>query len=199
MTTISQFFAAALQPILISVATVAVLALIRLITPTVRWDRRLKRDGAIYGLLPEGKEKEIWAASVTAQAERIRLYREDLSLAEHIAAWYAFFALVTGVPALIWEATHGWEGFNEVIGGGIWTAIPGALLLAMNLAFAFFVTVRLILGRSTTFRAGSGGHYPKYETLRRVERRRKARRSAIEVRLAHAQGRADASDESALE
>lgn len=189
MFTISQALGVALQPILISVVTVAVLALVRLFSPAVRWNRRLKRDGQIYAALPDGKEKALWAASVTAQGERLRLYREDLSIVDQVFAWYAFFALITGAAALIWEAAHGWKYADELTQGGIWTAIPGVLLLVINLAFALFVTVRLVLGRSTALRAGTGGHYPKYDALRRAERKRKERRSAIEERLSRVQAK----------
>jgi hypothetical protein len=184
VSTIWQTLGTTFQPILISLATIAVLALLRLITPTARWTRRLKRDGEIYAALPDGKEKAMWGESVTAQAERLRIYREDLSIGDQIFGWYAFLTLVSALVALIWDAFHEWSAVSLLGGDSPWTAIPGALLLVLNLAFALYITVRLISGRSISLHAGSGGHFPKYDTLRRMERRRRLKRSSIENRLA---------------
>lgn len=183
VTTLGDALGAFFQPVMIAVATVAVLALLRLITPAVRWSRRLKHDADVYNALPDGTEKELWAASVEAQGQRLRLYRENLSYGEQAFAWYAFFALAGFIVSFIAEASMGWPNVRSLTPGDIPFLIPVTLLVAMNLGFAVLVTVRLVLGGSTSFRADGKGHYPKMALLRRAEQKRLDRREVVERRL----------------
>lgn len=169
------------QPVLISVATLAVLGLLRLITPAVRWHRRFKHDAEVYAALPEGKEKELWRESITAQAERLRIYREDARVGDRIYAWGTFAILAWFVILLVHEVMNGWPGLPFI-----------------NLCFAGVITVRLIMGRSTAMRAGTGGHYPKYARFQRASKRRRAARANAERRLIIMQNRAEMEHKEAI-
>jgi hypothetical protein len=172
------------QAVAIALITAATLAVLRLITPTVRWNRRLKEDGGIFSSLPEGTEKEMWRVSVTAQAERLRLYRENFSIGEQFVAWYALIALVLTVIALITEAVLGWPVLRTLEGGDIVVLIPFMLLGVINFVFATYISVRLILGYSISFRNDGKGHYPKYAAMQHARKRRLWRRGQIAKRLA---------------
>lgn len=178
------------QPVLISVATLAVLGLLRLITPAVRWHRRFKQDAEVYSALPDGKEKELWRESITAQAERLRIYREDARAGDRIYAWGSFAILAWFVGLLLHEMLNGWPGLPFIISEGP-IMIPMALLAFINLGFAGVITARLVMGRSTAMRAGTGGHYPKYARFQRASKRRRAARANAERRLVIMQNRAE--------
>lgn len=172
----------AVSTIAISLLTVAALALVRLITPTVRWSRQLKHDGEIYSSLPEGTEKEIWGRNVTAQAERLRIYREDVSIGDRALAWYGFVVFVGSIAWLLAQIANGWTlDLPAPVGEGP-AAIPFALLTLIGVGFAGFVVVRLVLGQSIGLHNGSGGNYPKFRAARRAARRRQQGRAKAEGR-----------------
>lgn len=172
---------------IIAVVTVAVFALLRLIAPTARWGRRLKRDGEIYAVLPDGPEKDLWAARVTAQAERLRIYWEDVTFRDQVIAWYAFLALVGTTVGVISDGARGWPAFRMLVADQNYALIPLSLAGAMNLVFAAYITVQLVLGKSTALRPGTGGSYPKYAALLRSIRGRSAQRAKTEGRTATVQ------------
>lgn len=151
----------------------------------------MKHDGDVYNALPPGREKDLWAASVEAQGERLRLYRENISIGEQAVAWYAFFALAINIVGFFTQAALGWPTFQLLTVADIPLIIPFTFLFVVNLVFAVFVTVRLVLGYSTSFRADGKGHYPKFIALRGAERKRLAKRSMIERRVNVVQYKAD--------
>lgn len=184
MTALWEALGSTFQPVLVSIATVAVLALLRLITPTVRWSRRLKHDSGILAALPDGKEKDLWAASVTAQAERLRIYREDFSFWGAAQGWYSFVVLVVAANLVVSESVSGWALSRSLTVGDLPIVITGGLLILGNLGLAIVLAIRLIAGRSMNEHRGSDGHYPKYAALRRAQRKRSDKRHQVEVRLA---------------
>jgi hypothetical protein len=190
VTTIGETIGAAFQPVVIAVAISLVFALLRLVAPSMRWSRKLKHDAEILGALPDGEEKDLWAASVTAQGERLRIYREDLRLGDQVVAWYAFVALALALSVVISQTLLGWPLLQSLTLDVIPVAIPFALIVLINLSFAVKVSVGLVLGTSTAFRAGSGAHYPKYEVFRRQARKRSERRAVVERRLVVLQNQA---------
>jgi len=187
VTTLWQAIEATAQPVLISIATVAVFALFQLIAPTARWARRLKRDGEIYAALPDGPEKDLWAARVTAQGERLRIYWEDVTLRDQAIAWYAFITLVGTSVGVISDGARGWPVSQVLVAEQGYALIPLSLALAMNLAFAVYLSARLVTGQSTALRPGTGGFYPKYAALQQSIRERSAQRAKTEVRMARVQ------------
>lgn len=130
VTTLWQAIAATFQPVIIAVVTVAVFALLRLIAPTARWSRRLKRDGEIYAALPDGPEKDLWAARVTAQAERLRIYWEDVTFRDQVIAWYAFLALVATTVGVISHGARDWPAFRMLAAEQSYALIPPPALQA---------------------------------------------------------------------
>lgn len=179
----NTLIAATIQPVLIAVATVAILELLRLLTPTARWSRRLKHDGDVLAALPDGPERDLWAESVTAQGERLRIYREDVRPRDQVLAWYAFLMLLAFVVILITDAVRGWPVFQAAVMEYGLPGIPLACGLALNLGFALFITVRMIRGDSTALRPGTGGYYPKYDALKQAQRERTRKRAEVERRL----------------
>jgi hypothetical protein len=189
VSTFWQVIGPTFQAVLISLSTVTVLALLRLITPAVRWSRQLRHDREIYSALPDGREKEMWAQTVTAQAERLRLYREDRTFGAQAVAWYAFFVLAASIVALFREAAMGWPNVRTLTVADIPVLIPGTLLLIMNLGAAVVITVQLVRGRSIYPGTDPTGHYPKYIALQRAAHKRSMRRLKIVRRLAAIQSR----------
>lgn len=166
-----------LEPVLISVVTLAVVGLLRLVTPAVRWSRRLKHDADVLAALPEGKEKELWALSVTAQAERLRVYREDQSLLHRFVDVYLIVAvLAVGVMSVVEIAAGG------VLAGGDWAPVVWVAIAICAIGFLTLM-VRLVMGLPLRPGPGQGGHYPKYAALLAAERRRRYHRIAVEERL----------------
>lgn len=173
----------AVEPVLIAVVTAGAFALLRLVTPRGRWSRRLKHDADILGALPEGKERDLWAASVTAQAERLRLYREQTSLGQQFLGWYSFVTIVGFAVSCIIEASRGWPLFQSMSGLEWLTSIPLLLLLVANLGLGVVLAIRLVLGGSLAPDRDGSGHYPKYNALLAAEQKRHERRHEIGKRV----------------
>lgn len=182
MDTLGEAIGASVEPAIIAISTATILGLLRLVTPTVRWSRRLKNDAEVYGALPHGREKDLWEARVIAQAERLRLYRENLSLADQIFAWGSFALLVLVVFTTATEASNGWPSIRAFTPEEALASIPFAVIAVMNIVFCITIVVQLIRGQSTRATVGGGGHYPKYVALRRAERRRHELQTRIERR-----------------
>jgi uncharacterized integral membrane protein len=169
---IGQAVGAALQPVVIGVLSVAVFALLRLVTPTVRWRRRLKQDSEVVAALVAGKERDEWQRRVTAQAERLRIYTENTRTADQAIAWGSLVLIVLLILTAIDQAAAGWPALSQL--GPEWP------LSILGFAFAIWLVSRLITGRATNLRASD--RYPKYRALRRHERRNSERRAAVDAK-----------------
>jgi len=179
-----------MQPVIVAVLTLAVLSLLRLITPRVRWSRRLKQDSEIHGALPDGAEKKLWEASVVAQAERLRIHREQTRPAEHAVAWYAFVSVAVFIALAINQILTGWSAIAEMIDDGpIWIGLVAAA--AINLGFSVWLSVRLIRGQATSGMAARELHYPKMVALQHATARRVAKVEYIQSRAAALSAKAE--------
>jgi len=177
-----EFWGNGLQAVAVSVATVAVLALLRLVTPSVRWARRLKAETEVFSALPDGTERDLWAKRVEAQAERLRLYRENFSVGSQAVAWYACLALVGFIVGFVLEALNGWPNLRLLTVDDVPFVIITSLLLILNLGFAVIVTIRLVLGGATSMSVDGSGHYPKMVALAESEDERRLARIKAEKR-----------------
>lgn len=192
-----EFWANALQPIVVSLATVAILALLRLITPSVRWGRRLKAETEIFSSLPEGLEREFWAQRVEAQAERLRIYRESFTFQAAAKVCFAFLVLVSVALIVVVESVSGWALTREIVEDSVYVHIPVLAMLFVLAVVALIILVRLILGGTMSSVPDGRGMYPKMDALleeeeRRLETRRRSHQRFWKVEIQAAQERRDA-------
>lgn len=183
MNTLWEALGVTLQPVVISLATVAVLALLRLMTPAVRWSRQLKHDLDVYSALPPGRERDLWEARAVAQAERLRLFRENRSTGQQFLGWYAIVAILLLVVTSAGEAINGWPLFQSFTLSDWLVAIPLVIAFIFSVVAAVLLSARLVMGLSLIPSHGAGGHYPKYAALVAAERRRQDQRIKVNERL----------------
>ncbi len=167
---IGDLFPTAGQAVFVALVTTATLGALRLLSPLSRWQRSYKRDSEVLASLPPGQEHDYWQEGVIAQAERIRLYRENIALRDRFWAWAWLGYLFLFIPVLFIEADAGWPSIAEA-------GLPFILLTALGLGGIVVITVRLVLGHSPY---GSGAsQYPMYAAHRRAARARGERANFI--------------------
>ncbi|WEK62086.1 MAG: hypothetical protein P0Y60_04840 [Candidatus Microbacterium colombiense] len=170
-----------LQAVAVSVVTVAVLALLRLVTPAVRWERRLKAETEIYSALPDGQERELWGRRADAQAERLRIYRERFRNEGAILAWFAFPLFAVAVLILVVEGVSGWAFSRELLEASPWVFAATAAPVFLFAAVALFLMLLLVRDRSGALRITKLSGYPKMEALIAEERHRDGDTEGVRV------------------
>ena len=118
---------------------------------------------------------------MTAQAERLRFFRENIGIGEQFIAWFAFFAVGNIIVATFVEGARGWPFFRSIVADEVAFYISFGGMALISLVFAIVITIRLVLGLSIGVTTG-GGHYPRYVAYARAARRRTAKRVEVEKR-----------------
>ncbi|MWV58221.1 hypothetical protein [Rathayibacter sp. VKM Ac-2754] len=149
--------------------TAAVVALVPIAIPTIRWNRRLKNELAVLKDLPDGEQKDRFERRIVAQAKRLNDYHELIPIHEKVLTWVSVpvFVGLTTITALQWDA------FGEF-------SILDNLLTALVILIGFAATLGAFTGRTSGLMNGEA--YRAYmrneikgmkrQTARRTARRR---------------------------
>lgn len=85
------------------VTSAALFALLALMTPSVRWTRRIKRDIEIMSGLPKGPEREQWQKRVLDRAKHLRLYEDHIPRWQRVVMWFFIAPGTLAVGLLIFD------------------------------------------------------------------------------------------------
>lgn len=153
---------AVVPALLIALSSAAVFAVLRFVSPTVRWARQIQADGAVLATLPPGAERDLWEKRVVAQAQRLRRYRESITRVDQIWGWGGLIGTAIFIPVLYVEASLGWPSAR--IDGE-----PMVLLSFGVIAWLAVGGIRMVLGQGISDQRFD---YPRVRVLRVQEERR---------------------------
>lgn len=173
MNFIGQAVGSAWQPLVVSLVSLSMLALLRLLTPDVRWARKLKHEGEIAGALPPGDERDKWERRVVAQAERLRIYRESVRFWDQFWAWGALVIMALLILTALDEAAAGWPALDLM-------GVPEWLMGAAGMLGCSWLIFHLVAGHSLNLHASD--RYPKWLALKNSERASVRRRAEVDGR-----------------
>lgn len=153
-------------PALAAVASAAALVLLGYVSPTVRWARRIKKDGEIAATLSDGDERNAWTQDIERRARRLRLYRQSIPRGQRAMSWVSL-ALLLWLPLAIFLDLQAGAGPEEMfVLPDLIIGIPGAIGAAV-------VSINLVRGRSAFGTTPEG--YAEWEAKRQDDRQSELR------------------------